>query len=185
MSPDRSLAVQQQRLICSSPLPQFPIPDFGPNPILHILHLFSPSTNADEDLSPRTAKQVLWRSLLTMYSVLHSPIPVILNFTQFFNLNIFLFLFSVSFICFVVSSMRHSIGDLKHRSNLFFLMYVLAMVYTLFLNLLTLFQVRYLKILSVTSNKVMFGSHSDTFTLFISVWLITFTVKYRFLLHVN
>jgi hypothetical protein len=62
-------------------------------------------------------------------------------------------------------------------------MYVLAVV-EIFLNLLTLFQVRYLMISSVSSNEVMFGSHSDIFAPFLSVWLIPFTVKCRFFSHV-
>ncbi len=121
-----------------------------------------------------------------MYPVFHSPSPDTLNFTWFFNLNIFSFLFSFTFICLVIS-LRHSIVDLKHRWTLFCSMYVLAVVETS-LNLLTLFQVRYLKILLVTS-KGMFGSfHSDTCTLFsqdgltflISKCLFPFTVKSRF-----
>jgi hypothetical protein len=79
-------------------------------------------------------------------------------------LNIFSFLFSFPFICLVVSSLRHSIVfDLKHRSTLFCSMYVLAVV-EIFLNLLTLFQVRYLMILSVSSNEVMFCSHRPFFS---------------------
>jgi hypothetical protein len=79
----------------------------------------------------------------------------------------------------VVSSLRHFIVDLKHRSNLFLLDVCLGRGRDFF-SLVDPLPGQVFDDFVCDFNKVMFGSHSDTFTLFFLVWLIPFTVKFRF-----